>query len=111
MTQATAPVVRHAADRQRYEIEVDGRTAGHTDYRDRGNQRVFFHTEVGEEFAGQGLASQLVGEALNDVRTSGRRVVPVCPHVNKYLSRHDGFADITDPVTPEGLQWLDGVLG
>lgn len=29
------------------------------------------------------------------------RIVPVCPYVAEYLERHEEFADITDPVTPE----------
>lgn len=109
--QATAPLVRHVPDRHRYEIRVEGATAGFTEYRDRGDLRVFYHTEVGKEFSGQGLASRLVREALNDVRRTGLRVVPVCPYVKKFLSGHDEFTDLVDPVTPEILQWLGGVLG
>jgi len=44
------------------------------------------------------------------VRESGKRIVPVCPYVAKYLTRHEEFNDITDPVTPEVLQWLDTEL-
>jgi predicted GNAT family acetyltransferase len=109
--QAPAPLVQHVPGRQRYEILTGGALAGFTEYRDRGDQRVFFHTQVGTEFAGQGLASRLVHEALSDVRRAGLRVVPVCPYVKKYLSGHDEFADLVDPVTPETLQWLGGVLG
>ncbi|WP_372504642.1 N-acetyltransferase [Streptomyces lavenduligriseus] len=46
-------------------------------------------------------AARLVQEALTDVRRSGICIVPVCPYVAKYLERHEEFADITDPVTPE----------
>ncbi|WP_406859353.1 GNAT family N-acetyltransferase [Streptomyces sp. HUAS MG47] len=109
--QATAPVVRHVDARHRYEILVGGERAGLTAYRDRGGQRVFFHTEIDDAYAGQGLAGVLVQEALTHVRASGLRIVPVCPYVAKFLKKHDEFADITDPVTPEALQWLDGVLG
>ncbi|MFF5973331.1 GNAT family N-acetyltransferase [Streptomyces sp. NPDC012769] len=109
--QTTTPVVRRVDDRHRYEILVDGERAGLTAYRDRGEQRVFFHTEVDDAFAGQGLASILVQEALTDVRASGMRIVPVCPYVAKFLKKHEEFADLTDPVTPEALRWLDGVLG
>ena len=45
-------------------------------------------------------------EALTDVCRSGMRIVPVCPYVAKYLEKHEEFADITDPVTPEILHWL-----
>ncbi|WP_406486534.1 GNAT family N-acetyltransferase [Streptomyces sp. NBC_01563] len=103
---ASAPVVERIDARHRYMIQVDGATAGFTVYRDRDGQRVFYHTEIDDAFAGQGLASILVTEALNDVRESGMRIVPVCPYVAKYLKKHDEFADITDPVTPEILQWL-----
>ncbi|MFB7447731.1 GNAT family N-acetyltransferase [Streptomyces sp. NPDC057027] len=108
--QSTTPVVRRVDARHRYEILVDGERAGLTAYRDRDDRRVFFHTEVGEAYAGRGLASILIEQALTDVRASGMRIVPVCPYVAKFLKKHDEFADITDPVTPEVLQWLEGQL-
>ncbi|MEW2289476.1 GNAT family N-acetyltransferase [Streptomyces sp. NPDC047841] len=52
-------------------------------------------------FAGQGLASRLVYDALTDVRAVGKRVVPVCPYAKKYLSWHDEFSDLADAVTPD----------
>ncbi|MFF5286905.1 GNAT family N-acetyltransferase [Streptomyces sp. NPDC013171] len=108
--QSTTPVVRRVDARHRYEILVDGERAGLTAYRDRDDRRVFFHTEVDEAYAGRGLASILIEQALTDVRASGMRIVPVCPYVAKFLKKHDEFADITDPVTPEVLQWLEGQL-
>ncbi|MBQ1088581.1 N-acetyltransferase [Streptomyces sp. B93] len=42
----------------------------------------------GAPFAGQGLVPQLVQQALDDVRASGMRIVPVCPYVAKFLRRH-----------------------
>ncbi|MFD7872845.1 GNAT family N-acetyltransferase [Streptomyces sp. NPDC059378] len=108
---SVAPVVEHVAAENRYEILVGGERAGLTAYRDRGEQRVFYHTEVDDAFAGQGLASRLVREALTDVRNSGKRIVPVCPYVAKFLQRHEEFADITDPVRPDVLRWLDTELG
>ncbi|CAG6394748.1 N-acetyltransferase [Streptomyces cocklensis] len=111
MTQpATAPTVRRVDTKHRYEIMVDGKIAGLTAYRDHHDRRVFHHTEIDDAFAGQGLASILVQEALTDVRRSGKRIVPVCPYVAKFLKKHDEFADIAEPVTPEVLQWLETVL-
>lgn len=108
---SVAPVVEHVDARNRYEILVDGKRAGLTAYRDRDAQRVFYHTEIDDAFAGQGLASRLVQEALTDVRASGKRIVPVCPYVAKFLQRHEEFADLVDPVTPDVLRWLDTELG
>jgi predicted GNAT family acetyltransferase len=108
---SVAPTVERVDAKNRYEILVDGKRAGLTAYRDRGDQRVFYHTEVDDAFAGQGLASVLVQEALTDVRAAGKRIVPVCPYVAKFLKKHDEFADITDSVTPDVLRWLEAELG
>ncbi|MGW8969990.1 GNAT family N-acetyltransferase [Streptomyces platensis] len=111
MTQpAAAPTVQRVDAKHRYEILVDDKTAGLTAYRDHDYQRVFYHTEIDDAFAGQGLASLLVQQALSDVHASGKRVVAVCPYVAKFLKRHDEFADVADPVTPEVLRWLKTVL-
>ncbi|MEW2626150.1 GNAT family N-acetyltransferase [Streptomyces sp. NPDC048106] len=111
MATPVSPVVERAEDKHRYEIHVDGVLAGFTEYLDRDEQRVFYHTEIDDAFAGQGLASRLVKEALTDVRAAGKRVVPVCPYVAGFLERHDEFADIADPVTPDVRHWLRGELG
>ncbi|MDH6223426.1 redox-sensitive bicupin YhaK (pirin superfamily)/predicted GNAT family acetyltransferase [Streptomyces sp. MJP52] len=103
--------VRLAAGAHRYEILVEGTVAGFTEFRDHGAQRVFFHTVVEDAYAGRGLASVLVREALNHVRTSGMRLVPICPYVAKYLTKHDGFRDITDEDTREIRSWLKAELG
>ncbi|AKN73105.1 GNAT family acetyltransferase [Streptomyces sp. PBH53] len=107
---SVVPVVERVDARNRYEILVDGKRAGLTAYRDHAAQRVFYHTEIDDAFAGQGLASRLVQEALTDVRKSGKRIVPVCPYVAKFLQRHDEFADLVDPVTPDVLRWLETEL-
>ncbi|MFE3905025.1 GNAT family N-acetyltransferase [Streptomyces sp. NPDC059153] len=86
---------------------VDGERTGLTAYRDRGEQCVFHHTEIDDVAAGQGLASRLVQEALTDVRNSGKRIVPARPWVAKFLKGHEEFADITDPLRPDVLRWLD----
>jgi uncharacterized protein len=94
----------------RYEIRVGGERAGFTEFRDRDVQRVFFHTEIAEAFQGKGLSSVLIEHALSRTRQDGRRIVPVCPAVARYLAKHDGFADITDPVHSDVMTWLTKAL-
>lgn len=106
VTTSSTVAVERADERNRYEISVGGELAGFTEYRDHGDQRVFYHTEIDEAFAGQGLASRLVQEALTDVRAAGKRIVPICPYVAEFLLKHGEFADITDPVTAEVKGWL-----
>jgi len=90
----------------KYTIAVEGETVGLAAVADRGNQRVFYHTEVEERFGGRGLASILVGEALEATRADGKRVVATCPMVAAFIKKHPEFGDLTDPVTPEILQWV-----
>lgn len=85
--------------RHRYELTVAGTLAGFTEYLDRGGQRIFYHTETDEAFAGRGLASTLVAQALADTRDRGMHIVPLCPFVAGYLKKHHDFDDHVDRVT------------
>ena len=84
----------------RFTISVEGRPAGFTEFADRDGQRVFIHTEVAPEFGGRGLATILVGEALETTKNAGLRVVTLCEMVAGYLEKHPGFTDLVDPPTP-----------
>jgi uncharacterized protein len=106
-TDQPARTGRNAPDRNRFEILVGDEVAGFTEYLDTDRQRIFFHTEIDERFAGQGLAGVLVHEALTETRADEKRIVPVCPYVAAYLKRHDEFTDVTDKVTPEALRAVE----
>ncbi|NYG38093.1 GNAT family N-acetyltransferase [Janibacter alkaliphilus] len=95
--------VSRRTDPDRFEITTDGQVAGFTQFVEKGDQRIFFHTEIGEEFGGRGLASTLVAAALEATRADGMRIVPVCPYVKKYLGTHHEVDDLVDPVTPDAL--------
>lgn len=68
--------VQHNADEHRYEAVVDGQVVGIADYDDRGDALVFSHTVIDPLKRGKGLGAVLVKGALDDVRRSGRTVVP-----------------------------------
>ncbi|MGH3970243.1 MAG: GNAT family N-acetyltransferase [Mycobacterium sp.] len=99
-----APTTVSAAD-GKYTIAVEGKTVGHTAIADRDNQRVFYHTEIDDEFGGRGLATILVREALDATRAEGKRIVAVCQMVAGVLEKHSEFKAISDPVTPEIERW------
>lgn len=99
--------VAHDAPGQRYTLGIDDSVIGFTEYRDHDGRRVFFHTEIDDAYAGHGLSSILVKNALDDVRAQGLRVVAVCPLVAKYVGKHAEVQDIVDPVTPQVLEFLD----
>jgi predicted GNAT family acetyltransferase len=72
----------------RYEIRLDGRTAGFTAYKSKPNLIAFLHTEVDPSLEGRGLGSRLVGSALDDARERGLEVLPFCSFVNEFIHRH-----------------------
>jgi hypothetical protein len=70
----------------------DGTLAGKAyfmDSPDADDERIFFHTEVDEEFSGQGLGRLLVHEALADTIRKDLTVVPVCPLLEAQIKAHD----------------------
>lgn len=82
------------ADKQRYEIFVDGTLAGITQAVEDGEIVTMPHTKVFEEFEGQGLASVLVTGALDDIRARGLKIVAECPYVANFVVKHPEYADL-----------------
>ena len=86
----------------RYIGSVEGRVAAFTAYIPRADLVVITHTETDPSYEGQGVASQLVRWALDDVRARGLRVLPQCPFVKAYIARHpDEYGDLVASGTTE----------
>lgn len=81
-------VVIDSPENSRYEIRVDGTTAGFAEYRLRGEILAVLHTEVDEAFQGQGLAGHLVRDMLADLRTRGLALHPYCPLVHRLVRKN-----------------------
>lgn len=87
---------RDDPDNHRYVVEVDGEIAGFSQYRRRDGRYVFEHTEVGDAYEGQGVGSGLAQFGLDDVRSKGEKMVPLCPFIAAYIDRHPHYADLVD---------------
>lgn len=90
----TTTEVRRNEERSRYELVLDDRVAAVADYRIEGDVVVLPHTEVDASLRGRGLGAVLVRAALDDVRASGRRVVPSCWYVRAFVDQHEEYADL-----------------
>ena|SRR6476469_2069553 len=84
------------AESDRYTIAVDDKEVGNAEFVDRDGRREFTHTEVDDDYEGRGLATILIGEALQDTRAAGLRIKAVCPMVAAYLKKHDEYREIVD---------------
>jgi predicted GNAT family acetyltransferase len=83
-----------APDHHRYELRSGDELVGFIDYRVHGDLIRLLHTEVLPAFNGQGHAGTLARSALDDARTRGLSVDPVCPYVAAYIDKHPEYADL-----------------
>ena len=89
--------VRDNPERSRYEALVGSDVAGFAAYRDVDGVRVFTHTQVDDDYEGQGVGSRLAKAALDDVRARGLHIVARCPFISAWLQRHADYQDLARP--------------
>jgi predicted GNAT family acetyltransferase len=90
----TTTEVRDNPDEGQFEIVVDGKVAGLTQYRRRDGKAHFVHTEIDDAYEGQGLASKLVRGALDQVRGWNEPVVAECSYVAGWIDKHPEYQDL-----------------
>ncbi len=85
--------VRNNPAKGRFELAVEGHIAA-AYYDISGNVITFTHTEVPKELEGRGIASRLIKGTLDQVRAQRLKIVPLCPFVKAYVSKHSEYADL-----------------
>ena len=85
----------------RYEVVDGDDLAGFADYRLTGSRIAFTHTEILPAFAGKRLAQQLVADALDDARRRKLEVMPFCPYVRRFISKHADYIDLVPEIERE----------
>jgi predicted GNAT family acetyltransferase len=92
----TSVQITHNAAAHRYEAVVDGHLSV-CEYELAGGRMVFTHTVVPPELRGRGIAEKLVRAALAEARAVGRKVVPQCSYVARFIERHKEYQDLVAP--------------
>ena len=93
MSAAPATVVDNPAE-LRYELWTAGAMVGSILYTLEDGAITLVHTDIDPAYEGQGLGSVLVRGALDDIRSRGLKLHPVCPFVVAYIRRHPEQADL-----------------
>ena len=81
-------------EKNRFEAYLDDELAGFAQYQLAKELIVFTHTEVDDAYEGKGVGSALVRGALDAVRGTRLRVLPLCPFVKRWIGKHDEYADL-----------------
>lgn len=94
MTQ-DATVLREEGDSKgRYWLVLDGHEAEMTYSRLGQSSIIIDHTGVPDELRGRGAGQALVARAVEDARTEGRKIVPLCPFAKAQIARHPEWQDV-----------------
>jgi len=85
--------VRDNPEFSRFELDIDGETAL-AYYRIDNDVMVFTSTQTPPSLRGQGVASELIRNALEFARARGLKVRGDCAFVADYVERHPEFRDL-----------------
>ena len=91
MSETIAVVHNEAA--HRFEARL-GDAVAFTEYRLGDSTMILPHTVVPEEFAGRGVGGRLAEAALTYAREEGLEVVPTCPFIAGYITKHPEWHDL-----------------
>ncbi|TIL34785.1 MAG: N-acetyltransferase [Mesorhizobium sp.] len=86
---ATENVQQH-----RFELPIADGAFAAAYYRIDNGRVVLIHTEVPSEFSGRGIASQLAHGTFELLRATGRKAIPRCPFIGRFLIKNPQYSDI-----------------
>src|SRR3954452_18606946 len=86
--------VTENTERHRFELPIADGALAAAYYRLENGRVVLFHTEVPQEFSGQGIASQLARGTFELLRKTGRKAVPKCPFMSWFVIAHPEYASV-----------------
>jgi predicted GNAT family acetyltransferase len=96
MAEEPAPeiVLEEGATGGAYRLTVDGVTAEMTFSRSSPTLIIIDHTEVPAALRGKRIGERLVAHAIEDARTAGAKIFPLCPFAAAQFRRHPEYQDV-----------------
>lgn len=81
---------------QRYEMPISEDAVAVTYYKLEEGRVVLLHTEVPNQYAGQGIGSRLAHGVFEALRAEGKRVIAKCPFMARYAATHPEYVAMLD---------------
>lgn len=88
--------VRDNPAMSRFEMPIGEGAVAVSYYKVEDGRVYLLHTEVPQEFSGQGKGSALARGVFEKLRERGARVVAKCPFMAAYAARHPEYAAVLD---------------
>ena len=85
---------------QVYTAIVGDTAVGGVTYSRVGDRLVLQAAAVYPEFRGQGIATEMIRQVLDDVRSHGEKVTNLCPIVRTFVDKHPQYEDVIAPKNP-----------
>lgn len=85
-------LIDNESDKQ-YEFQVEGHTPK-IEYIKTKDKIYLTHTEVPEVLEGKGIGTELVKQALEDIKAKDLTLVPLCPFVAAYIKEHPQWREL-----------------
>jgi uncharacterized protein len=93
--------VHRLDDQHVYSAQLDGREVASLRYDEEDDRVVVLTTSVIPEFRGRGIATDLIADALDDIRRWGKSLTVRCPVVAAFIAGNPQYADLADPAKPD----------
>jgi predicted GNAT family acetyltransferase len=90
----------HNDEKSSYDGIVGDTQVGTISYAVKDDRLVVLSTKVWPEYRGQGIATELVRQVLDDIRSQGKKITVECPIVRSYIDRNPSYDDLVDPEHP-----------
>lgn len=90
--------MEYITEKHRIYVIQDGKEVGEVTFPERDGAYVINHTYVADHLRGQGVASELVRRAVEEIEHRGGRVEATCSYAQLWLAKNRG-CEITSPLS------------
>jgi predicted GNAT family acetyltransferase len=97
----------HDEGEQSYQAIFGDEVIGYLSYRLVGGRVALWSAAVLPGYRDHGVAAELIAKALDDIRTSGKKVTVICPIVRTVIDHYPQYADLVDTEHP-GVRFRRG---
>ncbi len=89
--------IENNEEANRFEARNKNQVIGLIDYRMTASDvMTVYHTEVSEDYEGQGIAAGMTKNLLEFLKDNGLKVRPLCPYAKAYIEKHPEYQDLVE---------------